>query len=249
MTDIIQDLNELTTNRDTVPLRLQEDRNQRVSQLALNQDFSRPSAIRDAQSTQLLLENGFDVSSANFNASKALLWTVTEKHGERIAELLLGEGADVATKDGEGWTVLHRAAGSGQEAVVRLLLKNDADITMKDHDKWTALHRAARNGHETVVQFLLGEFDHATATESSGAVEVVYWKEPGDAVTAIPSVHGTTIRLSISTLQNALDKMELLYENGLMTVWRASLKEGLLSFIGPCKVNLEKNLFIKPNKG
>ncbi|KAH6955702.1 ankyrin repeat-containing domain protein [Ilyonectria sp. MPI-CAGE-AT-0026] len=45
---------------------------------------------------------------------------------EAVVLVLLEKGADVATKDDDGWTVLHWAADSGHLVVVRVLLENGA---------------------------------------------------------------------------------------------------------------------------
>src|SRR5207248_569371 len=80
------------------------------------------------------------------------------RHVEMV-KLLLENGADVDAKDYYGWTALHIAAESGDEALVRLLLDKGADPnTKRTGFSWaesTALHIAAACGHEAVVDVLL----------------------------------------------------------------------------------------------
>jgi ankyrin repeat protein len=107
-----------------------------------------------SQSTQFLLQKGFDTSAVDFNANKALLLAAAKDYKGDIVRLLLWKGASIATTT-YGWTALHHAADKGHEAVVRSLLERGADVATKNNYGCTALHRAACHGHEAVVLLLL----------------------------------------------------------------------------------------------
>ena len=68
---------------------------------------------------------------------------------------LIENGADVNTKDDNGWTPLHWAAFRGHEGVVKLLINNKASVDIKNNHAETPLHYAAYNGHEGVAELLL----------------------------------------------------------------------------------------------
>lgn len=51
---------------------------------------------------------------------------------------LINSGADIESCSIEGWTALHEAASTGQEAVCRALLKHDANTSRKDSEFHTA---------------------------------------------------------------------------------------------------------------
>ena len=164
-----QDLNNSSTNRKALPLRPQDGKEQVGSQIALHPDIASERDIKDAQATQLLLENGFDIYAANFEANMALLWAASRDHEGDMVQLLLRKGADVNTKGGDLRMALHFAARKGHEAVVQLLLEKGADVYAKASGGWTALHFAARKGHEAVVLLLLEKGADVDAKAGDGA--------------------------------------------------------------------------------
>ena len=139
-----------------------------MATISLHPDIASERANQDAQATQLLLENGFDIYAVNFNVNIALLWAASKDYGGDMVQLLLRKGGNVAAKDDNGWTALHFAAASGHEAVVRLLLAEGVDVATKDSLGQTALHFAAESGHEAVVQLLLGKGADVAAKEDDG---------------------------------------------------------------------------------
>ncbi|OKP06952.1 Ankyrin repeat domain-containing protein 50 [Penicillium subrubescens] len=99
-------------------------------------------------------DSSFDGHDGVKNVNKSLLHAA--KIGDEAAvRLLLEKGAELESKDDDGWTPLACAAMNGHEAVVSLLLEKGAELESKDDDGWTPLAWAAMNGHEAVVSLLL----------------------------------------------------------------------------------------------
>jgi hypothetical protein len=97
----------------------------------------------------------------------ALHWAAVRGH-EAVVRLLLDKGADIETRDGNGWTALHWAAKWGHEAMVRLLLDKGTDIEARDGSGWTALYGAAIQGHEAVMRLLLEKGADIETRDGSG---------------------------------------------------------------------------------
>jgi len=70
-------------------------------------------------------------------------------------QLLLEKGADIESKNKDGWTPLLRAVEKGHKAIVQLLLEKGADIESKDWNGSTPLVWAAGQGYNTAVAQLL----------------------------------------------------------------------------------------------
>jgi ankyrin repeat protein len=76
----------------------------------------------------------------------------------KIAELLLGNGADVNERGGEdGDLALEAASAGGHERIVELLLDNGADVNARGREGGTALQAASAGGHERIVELLLNK--------------------------------------------------------------------------------------------
>jgi ankyrin repeat protein len=75
----------------------------------------------------------------------------------------------VFSKDKNGATPLHWAAGTGHKDVAELLLANKADVNAKDKNGMTPLHWAAANGHREAVEPLLADKADVNAKDNFGA--------------------------------------------------------------------------------
>jgi ankyrin repeat protein len=150
-----QNLNEISIPHRALPLGSLNGKNQiELEGIFQRSDAASERAIADAQATQLLLDNVFNIHANIFNIKDTLHWAAREGH-EAVVRLLVEKGADVKAKDKNGRTALDHAARRGHEAVMRLLVEKGADIKAKGDDGRTALDRAARRGHEAVVRLLV----------------------------------------------------------------------------------------------
>jgi len=73
----------------------------------------------------------------------------------KVAALLKENPDLVSSKDQDGDTPLHVAAGAGKTEVAKLLLVQKADVNARDNGGWTPLHFAAVRGQKEVAELLL----------------------------------------------------------------------------------------------
>ena len=102
-------------------------------------------------------------------AGDALLDAARRGELEAVRELI-GSGADVGARRGDGMTALHFAAERGHAAVARALIDAGAAVDAGTRiGRYTALHVAARAGHGAIVARLLdGGADPNAVTTNSG---------------------------------------------------------------------------------
>jgi len=75
-------------------------------------------------------------------------------HGHlAMAELLIKEGADIATRDTSGVTPLHVVARTDHVAIAESLITGGVDINAKDSSGWTPLDYA-QDGETRMVEML-----------------------------------------------------------------------------------------------
>ncbi len=74
---------------------------------------------------------------------------------DKIAALLLSNGANVNVKDGKGFTPLHIVSATGKAELVQLFISKGADVNAENVDGYTALHGAVENGFRVVAGLLI----------------------------------------------------------------------------------------------
>lgn len=110
---------------------------------------------------------------------------------------LLGEGASVTARDGQGRTALlaatHAAPGAGTEAA-RLLIAAGADVNAKDHLEDSAYLYAAAEGRNDILKLMLAHGADLTSTNRYGGTGLIPAAHHG---------HLETVRILLGT---AIDK-------------------------------------------
>jgi ankyrin repeat protein len=108
---------------------------------------------------------------------------------------LLKDNPDlVFSRDKDGDTPLHLAAGNAHLPAVQFLLTDKADVNATNNLGQTPLHLAAANGDTNVTQFLLNHGADVNATNKRGQTPLFYATQFGgsshEAVTALLRRHG-----------------------------------------------------------
>ncbi|KAE8357611.1 ankyrin repeat-containing domain protein [Aspergillus caelatus] len=101
--------------------------------------------------TKPLIENGVALDSRDH----AALSMAAQSRCEAVAELLIGKGAPLNTKNQSGLTPLSLAVLGGFKNIVRLLLDNGAAVEATDRYGRTPLLSAVSSGLEEIVKLLL----------------------------------------------------------------------------------------------
>jgi ankyrin repeat protein len=112
---------------------------------------------------QRLIELGLDVNAvANIKNTAGYGQTPLHfqalrrrKEDRRVAKLLIDKGANIAARDPNGCTPLHKAAEWGNDNLVRLLVEHGADVNSTDDGGNSPLHLAANHGRLDTVKLLL----------------------------------------------------------------------------------------------
>ena len=88
----------------------------------------------------------------------------------KIAEFLLGHGADVAarSRNGNSNTPLHAALAGNHKFVAGLLMGAGADVDAQDHEGWRPLHLAAFNNNLDAMKTLIAQGADVTAVNKEG---------------------------------------------------------------------------------
>ncbi|XP_065192851.1 uncharacterized protein LOC135823901 [Sycon ciliatum] len=114
----------------------------------------------------------FSVHSVEMDEQDETQFNMTPLHwcavhgNDRLANILIGRGADVNVQDSvDRWTPLHYAARWNKINVVKVMLSHDSDgvtldTTLRDDEGRTALDLARKHDHEGCVQLLV---DHESA--------------------------------------------------------------------------------------
>jgi Raf kinase inhibitor-like YbhB/YbcL family protein len=96
------------------------------------------------------------------------------------ARAIIGRGADVNAKDGDGVTALMRAASAGRGDMVRMLLASGADVNARTTGGVTALMMASLGGYLTALEPLVAAKAEASVKDNQGRTALMAAASSGE---------------------------------------------------------------------
>ncbi len=122
------------------------------------------------------------------------LYTAASCGYKKIAELLIGSGAEINTQESKyGTTPLYIAALKGNENMVQFLIDRGANVEAREKNGATSLHAAAVHCHLKVVQFLVAK--------NSGIIDSIERQQKATA-------------LHFAALNNCIETVDFLLSKG-----------------------------------
>jgi ankyrin repeat protein len=148
--------------------------------LGAEPDVFDAAAIGDVERVRALVDDepglAKDSAGDGFTALHLAAWFGHPK----VAELLLGRGADPQAVAGNGTELqpLHSAAAGGHPVIAHLLLDRGADIDARQQGGVTPLHSAAHRGDTEMVALLLGRGADPSAATDDGKLAADLTDDP-----------------------------------------------------------------------
>jgi hypothetical protein len=140
---------------------------------------TKPGQRGDADGVRKALAAGADTEfiAPGSKGQTALMMAVTMSGDSELIEALLEGGADLATVDEDGYTLLDAAAFQGRHNAVIQLLEAGADASKLSRDGWGAAHRAANGAaprYAEIVELLLQHGVSPNLVDSDGLPMVLH---------------------------------------------------------------------------
>ncbi|MFC1781735.1 ankyrin repeat domain-containing protein [Planctomycetota bacterium] len=131
-----------------------------------------PASMGYLLKVRALIQEGVNIEALDSDGRTAL-YCAAQAGQVEIAELLIGEGADVKATiraRARGETPLHTAAANGHKEAAELLIVKGANVNAKIRGggEETPLHTAAANGHKEVAELLIARGANVNAKNNSG---------------------------------------------------------------------------------
>eukprot|EP00879_Flechtneria_rotunda_P011143 GHRR01011641.1.p1 GENE.GHRR01011641.1~~GHRR01011641.1.p1 ORF type:complete len:698 (+),score=354.14 GHRR01011641.1:186-2279(+) len=126
--------------------------------------FLAAAAKGQADRVKLLLQQGFNANTADYDKRTALMLAATNGH-KAVVDMLLAVNANVNAKDNNGCTALLEAARAGAEDIVNILLARGAKLQMDGQAQAQALSGAVARGDIVQLRHLLAAGADADATD------------------------------------------------------------------------------------
>ncbi|XP_062503574.1 uncharacterized protein LOC134180443 isoform X2 [Corticium candelabrum] len=132
---------------------------------------------------------------------------------DQVSDLLERKGADVNSRDTNGWTALHWAAVHNNSAVISYLIQKGVHVNEATKDGYTALQMAAVNNYFSVVACLMQHDADINATSSKGetVLELVKKYNHKETIKIIESYTSTSVTSPSTPFQPSAVKSQ--FEN------------------------------------
>ncbi|CAN1235890.1 Protein VAPYRIN-LIKE [Linum perenne] len=150
---------DLTDKKGSTPLHLAAEKGHvKATKCLLETSIYTKQAVNKSGKTayDLAVENGHRELYEMLSPIKDELLTTSRTGDAEGVRNCLRKGAEVNSRDQNGWSPLHRAAFKGKSENVKVLLSKGAEVDAVDGDGYTPLHCAVEAGQLKVAVMLIG---------------------------------------------------------------------------------------------